>query len=91
MQYVGEHQEGEYAEVRTVLLRHNDKIPMNYRLLDKPPWMVYDVVVEGVSLVSNYRSQFSRILSESSYSELLRRLRAKVEELQKMEKMEGPA
>jgi phospholipid transport system substrate-binding protein len=44
-------------------------------------WKVYDVVIEGVSLVSNYRSQFSRIIHESSYAELVRRLKTKVSEL----------
>jgi phospholipid transport system substrate-binding protein len=81
-------QEGDYAEVRTQLRRKNDRIPINFRLLNKDTgWMVYDVSIEGVSLVSNYRSQFGRIIHESSYAELLRRLRAKASELQKIEKM----
>jgi phospholipid transport system substrate-binding protein len=79
--YTGESLEGEYAEVRTVVVRPNDRIPLNYRMLNESGgWMVYDVVIEGVSLVSNYRSQFSRIISESSYPELLRRLRTRVNE-----------
>ena len=78
----------DYAEVRTVLLRKNDRIPMNYRMILKPQgWMVYDVVIEGVSLVSNYRSQFNRVIRESSYNELLRRLRVKINELQKTENL----
>ncbi|MBM4301925.1 MAG: ABC transporter substrate-binding protein [Deltaproteobacteria bacterium] len=80
--YTGEILDGDYAEVRTVVVRANDRIPMNYRLLQESgTWKVYDVVIEGVSLVSNYRSQFSRIIHESSYAELLRRLKAKVSEL----------
>jgi phospholipid transport system substrate-binding protein len=79
--YTGETLDGEYAEVRTVVVRPNDRIPLNYRLLNASGnWMVYDVVIEGVSLVSNYRSQFSRIISGSSYAELVRRLRARVNE-----------
>lgn len=75
----------DYAEVRTFVLRKNDKIPMNYRLMLKPQgWMVYDVVIEGVSLVSNYRSQFRQVIRESSYKELVRRLRTKINELQKI-------
>ena len=71
-----------YAEVRTVVVRANDRIPLNYRLLQEDgTWKVYDVVIEGVSLVSNYRSQFSRIIHESSYAELVRRLKTKVSEL----------
>ena len=79
--YLSETQDGQYAEVRTMLMRRNDRIPMNYRLINQSGWMIYDVVIEGVSLVSNYRSQFSRILSQESYSELVRRLRTKVNEL----------
>ena len=68
---------GDNAEVRTVMVRANDRIPLNYRLINEGLWKVYDVVIEGVSLVSNYRSQFSRIIHESSYAELVRRLRPK--------------
>lgn len=80
--YVGESLDGDYAEVRTVLLRRNDRIPMNYRLINRSAgWVVYDVVIEGVSLVSNYRSQFQQVISQSSYGELVNRLRTKVDEL----------
>lgn len=82
--YVGERVDGDRAEVSTFLLRRNDRIPMNYRLLNTSGWMVYDVVIEGVSLVNNYRSQFTRVIRESSYADLVRRLRNKVEEQRKM-------
>jgi phospholipid transport system substrate-binding protein len=49
--------------------------------------MVYDVVIEGVSLVSNYRTQFGQVIRESSYNELVRRLRTKIDEMQKIQKM----
>ncbi|MFZ2089631.1 MAG: ABC transporter substrate-binding protein [Desulfobaccales bacterium] len=78
--YQGDRVEGETGEVNTVLVRRNDRIPINYRLLNKSDWMVYDVVIEGVSLVNNYRSQFTRVMGESSFDELLRRLRTKVDE-----------
>ncbi|MGB8992769.1 MAG: ABC transporter substrate-binding protein [Desulfobaccales bacterium] len=83
--YTGEILQGDdYAEVRTVVVRPNDRIPLNYRLLQEDgTWKVYDVVIEGVSLVSNYRSQFRRIIHESSYAELVRRLRTKVNELKR--------
>jgi phospholipid transport system substrate-binding protein len=82
--YTGEIQDGEYVEVRTVVRKANDRIPLNYRLIKEGgTWKVYDVVIEGVSLVSNYRSQFSRIIHESSYAELVRRLKTKVSELTK--------
>ncbi len=85
--YVGESGDGERAEVRTLLVRKNDRIPMNYRLLNTSGWAVYDVVIEGVSLVNNYRSQFSRVIRESSYADLVRRLRNKVEEQRQMRNM----
>lgn len=79
--YTGEILDGDYAEVRTVVVRPNDRIPLTYRLYcDSGGWKVYDVVIEGVSLVSNYRTQFSRVINESSYAELLRRLRTRVQE-----------
>jgi phospholipid transport system substrate-binding protein len=86
VQYLPEIQDDpDYAEVRTTVLRKNDRIPMNYRLLRTPQgWMVYDVVIEGVSLVSNYRSQFHQVIRESSYSGLVQRLRTKINELQRI-------
>ncbi len=79
--YTGQSQDGDYAEVRTVVVRPNDRIPLSYRLLNEGgAWKVYDVIIEGVSLVNNYRSQFARVISESSYTELVRRLRTKVNE-----------
>jgi phospholipid transport system substrate-binding protein len=80
--YTGEIPSGDTVEVRTVVVKANDRIPLNYRLMDEGgTYKVYDVIIEGVSLVSNYRSQFSRIIHESSYTELVKRLRTKVSEL----------
>ncbi len=75
-------EDANYAEVKTVILRKNDRIPMDYRLMLKDQgWVVYDVVIEGVSLVNNYRSQFSQVIRESSYNGLVQRLRNKISEL----------
>lgn len=81
--FLSETVDGDHAEVRTVLVRPNDKIPMNYRLVNKSRWLVYDVIIEGVSLVSNYRSQFSQTINQSSYNELVKRLRTRVDELRR--------
>ena len=82
--YTSEILTGDYAEVRTVLTWPNDRIPLNYRLLlEGDTWKVYDVVIEGVSLVSNYRAQFRRIIHQSSYAELVRRLQTKVSDLKR--------
>ena len=51
---------------------------MNYKLRSSDrEWKVYDVVIENISLVNNYRSQFHRVLANSSFDELLRRMREK--------------
>lgn len=76
VQYLSERIEGEYAEVRTKLVSEKVNVPLDYRLIKKADtWHAYDVIVDGISLVKNYRSQFTRIIRESSYSELVRRLR----------------
>ena len=80
--YTGEIASGDSVEVRTVVVKANDRMPLNYRLLNEAgTWKVYDVVFEGVSLISNYRSQFSRIIHESGYAELVKRLKTKVSEV----------
>ena len=76
--YLNERLEGDYAEVRTKVASDKTEIPLDYRLLNKSGnWRVYDVVVDGVSLVNNYRSQFTKIIRESSYADLLEKLREK--------------
>jgi len=82
VKYLNERTEKEYAEVRTKVLSGKTEIPMDYRLLNKSnDWRVYDVVVDGVSLVNNYRGQFSKILRTSSYPELVDQLRKKSDKL----------
>jgi phospholipid transport system substrate-binding protein len=74
--YLSERIEGDYAEVRTELRSSKVAIPMDYRLhRNDGTWHAYDLVVDGVSLVKNYRSQFEKIIRSSSYQELVRRLR----------------
>jgi phospholipid transport system substrate-binding protein len=81
VQYFGEFREGDYAEVRTELVSTKQEIPMMYRLLYKSgDWRVYDVVIEGLSLVANYRSQFRRVMRRSSYEGLVQKLREKTHE-----------
>jgi phospholipid transport system substrate-binding protein len=76
--YLNERLEADYAEVRTRVASDKTEIPLDYRLLNKSgDWRVYDVVVDGVSLVNNYRSQFTKIIRESSYGDLLEKLREK--------------
>jgi len=79
--YEGESKEGNYASVRVkIVTKRGEDIPVEYRLKkEKDDWFVYDVSIEGVSLVNNYRTQFNSILSQSSYENLIKRLREKAE------------
>jgi phospholipid transport system substrate-binding protein len=64
------------------VLSGKTEIPLDYRLINKmDDWRVYDVVVDGVSLVNNYRGQFTKILRASSYSDLVDQLRKKTGKL----------
>jgi len=74
-----------YAEVNTVIVTlQGDDIPVDYRVLkDGARWRIYDIVIEGVSLVNNYRSQFAGILQKSSYPELVRRLKSTIQQQEK--------
>lgn len=78
---VGEALDGELATVRTRLVsKGGTETPVDYRLHRAGDrWMAYDVSVEGVSLVANYRSQFNKIIQASSPQALVKRLRAKQE------------
>ncbi|GLI36395.1 MlaC/ttg2D family ABC transporter substrate-binding protein [Desulforhabdus amnigena] len=80
--YDNEEIKGTYAFVKTRVLNYkNTDVAVDYRLqLKDGKWKVYDVIVEGVSLVSNYRSQFNSILANEDFDALLKKLREKVAE-----------
>ena len=82
IQYLRERLKGRYAEVQTKIISKKNAISLNYRLLLKDDiWRVYDVIVEGVSLVKNYRVQFDRIIHRKSYQKLVETLRDKSGEI----------
>jgi phospholipid transport system substrate-binding protein len=62
------------AEVSTKIVAADKEIAIVYRLIKKSSWKVYDVVIEGVSLVQNYRNQFAQILTKESPAQLISRL-----------------
>jgi phospholipid transport system substrate-binding protein len=67
------------AEVRTDVVTASNQIPINYRVVfQHGEWRGYDVLIEGVSLVRNYRSQFNKILQKKTPEDLLQQLRDKV-------------
>ncbi len=81
--YLKENIDGEYAEVKSkVVTAKRDEFTLDYRLLNQGGrWMAYDVVIEGVSLVSNYRTQFNKIIASGGYGELVKKLQTKSDEL----------
>ncbi|HUM15178.1 MAG TPA: ABC transporter substrate-binding protein [Candidatus Nitrosotalea sp.] len=76
--YAGETVEGTLASVRTrFVTKQGTEVPVDYRMQQRGDrWLVYDVMVEGVSLINNYRTQFDKIIQTSSYAELVRKLKA---------------
>jgi phospholipid transport system substrate-binding protein len=81
VRYVSEHLDGERAAVRAMIVtRLGIEIPVESRLLHHGDrWHVYDVLVENVSLVANYRAQFDRVIRTGSYRDLVDRLKTHVE------------
>ena len=81
--YTGERvDDTQFGVVNTEIVdkRENLAIPIDYKVIRHDgQWKVYDVVIDGISLISNYRSQFNRIIQRSSYAELVNRMRAKQE------------
>jgi phospholipid transport system substrate-binding protein len=77
--YASERSEGDLAVVGTkIISKSGTEVPIDYRMLKKGDrWLVYDVSIEGVSLVSNYRTQFNKIIQTSSYAELVRKMKTK--------------
>ena len=77
--YKGEKVEGNYSKVMVGVLTSQDvEIPVEYRLIKKGAgWLIYDVSIEGVSLVNNYREQFNSIILRSSYEALVAQLKKK--------------
>lgn len=82
IQYLGDSTEGDQAKVHTKLVtKGGSEIPIEYRMHRKGErWLVYDVIIEGVSLIANYRTQFNKIIQTSSYQELVRKMKTKQEE-----------
>ena len=74
---------GKYALVKTEVVRKANTIAVDYKLINGAGvWKIYDFVIEGVSMVRNYRSQFSKIIRKDSYEGLVRKLTDKVNDLE---------
>ncbi len=73
---------GDQAKVLTkIVAKQGSEIPIEYRMHKKGErWLVYDVIIESVSLVANYRTQFNKIIQTSSFQELVKKMKSKQEE-----------
>ncbi|MDQ7834952.1 MAG: ABC transporter substrate-binding protein [Humidesulfovibrio sp.] len=76
--YLGEQIADNQAFLKTQVAMKDKTIPINYVMIKHDQWMVYDVVVEGVSLVKNYRTQFAKILSRETPDTLIQRIKDKI-------------
>ena len=81
--YVDEKIKGKYALVKTQIVRKDATIDVDYKLINEGgEWTVYDFVIEEVSLIRNYRSQFSKIIKTESYGALVAKLTKKIKALE---------
>jgi len=83
IKYVNEKIKGKYALVNTEIIRKDGTINVDYKLINEDgKWTVYDFVIEEVSLIRNYRSQFSKIIKTESYGALVSKLSKKIKDLE---------
>lgn len=89
--YMGQNIDQGYAEVYSkVLTSKGEEFKIDYRLhRGGEEWRIHDIIVENISLVNNYRSQFNRIIANSSYEELLRRMKEKQVEISQVKGKQG--
>jgi len=81
--YLDEIIKGEYALVKTEVVRRSSTIGVDYKLIqENGNWKVYDFVIEGVSMIRNYRSQFTKIIRRDSYEVLVQKLADKINEIE---------
>ena len=84
VEYPGEKVKGSKAVVETLIIAASADIPVDYRLYRKDgAWWVYDVIIEGVSLVSNYRSSYQEIVKQEGFDGLLVKMQEKIDELER--------
>ena len=91
VEFLQETLQGDYAEVRTRLTSSKFTLDVDYRMLQRAgDWRVYDIVVDGISLVHSYREQFNKIIRTYSYEELVAKLRQKTGEIKPFAETANP-
>lgn len=89
--FLGELQEDAFAEVKAQMKGRKIDTPVNFRLIHRAhEWRVYDVVIDEASIVSNYRSQFTSIIRDTSYVGLVKKMRQKAIAVKIFEKSPAP-
>jgi phospholipid transport system substrate-binding protein len=93
IRYAGESVEGEQATVRTkIVTKQGTEVLVDYRMHRRDDrWLVYDVVIEGISLIANYRSQFNAVIQTSTYQDLVTRMKTKAVSVAEGVKEKGTA
>ena len=88
LRFTDEKVDGDNAVVRAkVMTKQQAEVPVEARMLRKGDrWLVYDILIENISLVGNYRAQFDRIIRTSSYEDLVKRLRTRGEFIRESER-----
>lgn len=79
------------VEITTNVSFGKDQISMAYRLKKDPDWKVYDIIVEGVSLVKNYRAQFQELMAKGTPEDLISAVKTKAKEIHESHKMKSSA
>ena len=80
--YPGEKVKGRKAIVETLIITSSGDVPVDYKVYQKgDQWLVYDVIIEGVSLISNYRSSYKEIVKKEGFDGLLTKMQEKIDEL----------
>ena len=88
--YLDEVVKGEYALVKTEVVRKATTVAVDYKLVrENGVWQVYDFVIEGVSMVRNYRAQFTKIIHKHSYEVLVQKLTDKINALKEESSASG--
>ena len=86
VEYVAEKAKGRKAVVETLIKTASADIPLNYKMYSKDgDWLVYDVIIEGVSLISNYRSSYQTIVKQEGFDGLMAKMKEKIKELEATE------
>ena len=76
IEFNGEERDGDFANVETKVVSASGALPIDYRLhVVDGQWKVYDMVIDQVSIVNNYRAQFDRVIAKSSVKELLQKMK----------------